>query len=114
MRAINRTRNAILVERGTIAASMWTRMRGLLGHAPLLTGEGLLLKGEKAIHSIGMSFAIDALFLDRNGRVIYLMPLMLPMRTSPMVWQAQDVLELPAGRIDATGTALGDEIEIQS
>lgn len=113
MRAINRTRNAILVEHGTIAANMWTRMRGLLGHAPLKDGEGLLLKGEKAIHSIGMSFSIDALFLDQEGRVIYLMPVMPPMRASPMVWQAQDVLELPAGKITETGTALGDKVEIQ-
>ena len=114
MRAINRTRNAILVERGTIAANIWTRMRGLLGHPPLGAGEGLLLKGEKAIHSIGMTFAIDALFLDQSGRVIYLMPSMPPMRASPMIWQSQDVLELPAGKITETGTALGDEIEIQS
>lgn len=114
MRVINRTRNAVLVEQGMIANSMWTRMRGLLGHAPLKTGQGLLLKGEKAIHSFGMSFAIDALFLDRNGRVIYIMPGMMPMRASPMVWQAQDVLELPAGKIRETATILGDEIEIQS
>lgn len=88
-------------------------MRGLLGHAPLKSGEGLLLQGEKAIHSIGMSFEIDALFLDHQGCVVYLMESMPPLRASPFVWRAQDVLELPAGKILETGTTVNDQIEIQ-
>jgi len=113
MRATNRTRNAVLVERGIIAANLWTRMRGLLGHAPLESGEGLLLKGEQAIHTVGMSFTIDALFLDRAGRVIYLIQAMPPLRASPIIWHGRDVLELPAGKITETGTALGDQIEFE-
>ena len=113
MRATNRTRSAVLVERGGVAADWWSRLRGLLGYPPLASGEGLLLKGEKAIHSLGMNFAIDALFLDRTGRVVHLMQRMPPGRASPIVWRAQDVLELPAGTIAETGTTLGDQIEIQ-
>lgn len=113
MRAINRTRNVVLVERGMIAANMWARMRGLLGHPPLESGEGLVLKGEQAIHTIGMSFAIDALFLDRAGRVIHLIKAMPPLRASPILWRSRDVLELPAGKITETGTALGDQIEFE-
>lgn len=113
MRAINRTRNVILVERGSIAANMWARMRGLLGHPPLESGEGLLLKGEQAIHTIGMSFTIDALFLDRDGRVIHLIKVMPPLKASPIIWRGRDVLELPAGKITETGTALGDQIEFE-
>jgi len=114
MRAINRTRNLVLVERGVIAANMWARMRGLLGHAPLESGEGLLLQGEQAIHTIGMGFVIDALFLDRAGRVIHLINAMPPLRASPMIWQSRDILELPSGKIAETGTSLGDQIEIES
>jgi uncharacterized membrane protein (UPF0127 family) len=113
MRATNRTRNCVLVENGAIAKNMWARLRGLLGHAPLKSGEGLLLRGEQAIHSIGMSFAIDALFLDKQSRVVYLMQDMPPLRASPFVWRAQAVLELPAGKIRETGTTLNDQIEIQ-
>ena len=113
MRAINRTRNVVLVERGTIAANLWTRLRGLLGHPPLESGEGLLLKGEQAIHTIGMSFAIDVLFLDRAGRVIHLIQAMPPLRASPIIWQSRDVLELPTGKIAETGTALGDQVEFE-
>jgi len=112
VQAINRTRNTILVSQGSIADNPLTRLKGLLGHAPLQAGEGLLLRGEKSIHSIGMGFDIDALFLDAAGKVVYLMPVMVPLRFSPFVWQSADVLEVPAGTIARTGTVLGDQIEI--
>jgi uncharacterized protein len=113
LRAVNRSRNAVLVDKGDVAATAWTRLRGLLGHKPLLPGEGLLLRGEKAIHTFGMGFPIDVLFLDRAGCVRHLIPSMVPLRTSPFVSTAADVLELPAGTIARSGTALGDLIELE-
>jgi uncharacterized protein len=113
LRAHNRTRRTILVIAGVIADTWWTRLRGLLGHAPLKTGEGLLLRGEKAIHSVGMSFAIDVLFLDRAGRIVHLISAMPPFRFSPFVVRAVDVLELPAGTIAQTNTTLNDQIELE-
>ena len=113
LRAHNRTRNATLVTDGVIADNWWTRLRGLLGHAPLKPGEGLLLRGEKAIHSVGMSFAIDVLFLDRTGSIVHLIPAMPPLRFSPFVARAVDVLELPAGTITQTGTTLNDQVELE-
>ena len=113
LRAHNRTRNATLVADGVVANNWWTRLRGLLGHPPLKSGEGLLLRGEKAIHSVGMSFPIDVLFLDRAGRVVHLIPAMPPLRCSPFIAQAADVLELPAGTIAQTDTTLGDQIELE-
>lgn len=112
LRAYNRTRNLPLVIRGKIAATWWSRLRGLLGRPPLQPGEGLLLRGENAIHTFGMTFAIDVLFLDRTGRVVHLIPTMPPWRISPFVARARDVLELPAGVIAQTQTSLGDHIEL--
>ncbi len=113
LRAVNRSRNAVLVENGEVADTAWTRLRGLLGHKPLQPGEGLLLRGEKAIHTVGMGFAIDVLFLDRAGCVKHLIPTMVPLRASPFVSAAVNVLELPAGTIARTGTALGDQITLE-
>jgi uncharacterized membrane protein (UPF0127 family) len=110
MRATNQTRNVVLVERGYVAASLWTRLRGLLGRAPLQAGDGLLLRGEKAIHTVGMGYPIDVLFLDRSGQVVHLYHAMPPLRASPYVRRAQDILELPPGVLAKTGTALGDVI----
>lgn len=112
LRAVNRRRGVVLVENGSVAENWWTRLKGLLGHAPLQPGEGLLLRGEKAIHTLGMGFPIDVLFLDRDGRVKHLIPSMGPRRLSPFVSSSADVLELPAGTIDRTGTQLGDELEL--
>ncbi len=112
LRALNRTRNTTLVTQGAIADNWWSRLRGLLGHAPLQSGEGLLLSGEKAIHTVGMGFPIDVLFLDSTGRIVHLIPDMGPLRFSPFVTAAANVLELPAGVAAQTGTTLGDQIEI--
>jgi uncharacterized membrane protein (UPF0127 family) len=113
LRAINLSRGAVLVEHGEVADNAWTRLRGLLGHKPLQPGEGLLLRGEKAIHTIGMGFAIDVLFLDRQGTVRHLIPSMIPLRASPFVSASSDVLELPAGTVARTGTLVGDHIELE-
>ncbi len=112
MRAVNRTRQAVLVDKGTVAASAWSRLVGLLGHRPLQAGEGLLLRGEKAIHTIGMGFPIDVLFLDKEGRVVHLYHGMAPLRASPFIRQAANVLEMPAGTLERTSTQLGDVIEL--
>ncbi len=110
MRAINQTRQVELVQDGIVAATAWSRLRGLLGRPRLQSGQGLLLRGEKAIHTIGMSYPIDALFLERTGRVVHLERNLVPLRASPFVWRSADILELPAGTIERTGTALGDVI----
>jgi uncharacterized membrane protein (UPF0127 family) len=112
MQAINRTRHTTLVMRGEVARSMWARMRGLLGHRPLQDGEGLLLPGEKAIHMVGMKFALDVVFIDSKRRVVHVMPNVRPMQFSPFVFRANDVLEMPVGVIERTQTAIGDEIEL--
>ncbi len=112
MRAINQTRGVDLVTNGCVADTLWSRLRGLLGHPPLQPGEGLLLRGEQAIHTIGMGFPIDVLFLDRAGRVVHAIPEMVPLRLSRLVPCAADVLEMPAGTITRTGTTPGDQIEL--
>ncbi|MBI3913824.1 MAG: DUF192 domain-containing protein [Chloroflexi bacterium] len=112
-RALNRARGATLVENGRVAATAWERFKGLLGRSTLAPGDGLLLKGEQAIHTIGMQFAMDALFLDKEGRVLRIENAMRPLRLTPFIFRAADVLELPAGAIADSRTQLGDQIEIE-
>lgn len=49
------------------ARSCFARMRGLLGRDGLPTGHALLITPCSAIHTLGMKFAIDVRFYDRNG-----------------------------------------------
>jgi uncharacterized membrane protein (UPF0127 family) len=101
------------------AASFWARVIGLMGRASLAPGEGLWLPGENAIHMLFMRFAIDVVFVAKPAteggprRVVALRRALPAWRG--VVWHASGasgVIELPVGAIDASGTAVGDEIEI--
>ena len=112
MQAFNDTRQRFLAGRGNVAAQFWARLHGLIGRSSLEFGEGLLLIGTRGIHTIGMRFAIDVLFLGEGGQIIHLIHALKPFRISPFIQNSAMVLELPAGTLGATGTQVGDWIEI--
>ena len=111
--AINVTRGTRLTECGRVADTFLTRLVGLLRHKKLDQGDGLWIMDCNSIHSIGMKFIFDAVFLDKNLRVVHLMAEMKPWRASPMIWAATSVLELPPGLIAQTATELGDQFEMR-
>lgn len=88
-------------------------MVGLLNRNRLNEGEGLLIDRCYGIHTFGMRFSIDVLFLDQNLKVIRVVPSLPPFRTC-VVKKAVYVLELPAGTADKTQTVAGDQICIRS
>ena len=108
----NLTRQAPLATHAQAACTMASRVIGLLGRTGLAAGEGLWIKPCNSIHSLGMRFAFDALFLDKELRVVHLIESMAPWRVSSLVWKANSVLELPAGTIAQTGTQLTDQLSI--
>jgi uncharacterized protein len=112
MQASNYTRNKKLADKGTVADRPWLRLRGLLGRSALAPHEGLLLLGTKSIHTIGMRFAIDVLFLDADRQVVYLIHALTPFRISPFIDSSAMVLELSAGTLKETETCVGDWIEL--
>ena len=56
--------------RVSVTETVGERMRGLLGRAALERNEALLLRRCRSIHTVGMRFAVDVLFIDRLGRVV--------------------------------------------
>ena len=112
LRIYNRNRERLLTSEGQTALNSWSRVRGLLGRPPLHFGQGLLMTPCNWIHTLGMGFPIDVLYLDREGRVLRMAPDMRPNRIGPLVWRASRVVELPAGAIEHTGTRAGDRLEI--
>lgn len=112
MRAINLTRHSEMAGRLEVADNLFARMKGLLGKKKLADGEGLLIRPCKGIHTFGMKFPIDAVFLDRNNRVIAVTRNILPNRMTHVFFNAVSVLELPAGTIEATATNIGDEVTL--
>ena len=90
---------------------------GLMGRRELAPGHGLFLPGN-GIHMFFMRFPIDAVFLAKptNGgarRVVSVHRAVRPwIGLVPLIRGADGVLELPVGTIDATGTAVGDRVEV--
>lgn len=94
------------------AESLLARMKGLLGKSSFQAGEGLLIRPCNGIHTFGMKFPIDAVFVDNNNCVIAVSKGLPPNRLTPLYLRASYVLELPTGTIEATATAIGNQIEI--
>ena len=111
--ALNVTRGVNLTDCGRVADGFLTRLVGLLRDKALAEGDGLWIVPCNSIHSIGMHFIFDAVFLDQNLRVVHLIREMKPWRASKLVFAAHSVLELPAGLIDKTATEMGDQFEMK-
>jgi len=94
-----------------VAESPGERMRGLLGRDGL---EGaLLLRRCRSVHTLGMRFAIDVAFLDRDGRVIGVVAPMRRWRIGRMRLGARQVLEAEAGAFERWALVAGDVLEIR-
>jgi uncharacterized membrane protein (UPF0127 family) len=107
---VNRTRKLVLVSQCEMATSLVGRARGLLGHAPLTSGQGMLISPCQSIHTFFMPFPIDVAFLNREMRIVHIIPSMPPWRLSPHLFKAHSVLELPAGALAATASSVGDDL----
>jgi uncharacterized protein len=79
-----------------IAAGFTQRALGLLLRPPLAVNEGLLLPGCASVHTFGMRYAIDVVFLDSLGRVLRVARALRPWRVASQPGAAA-VLELTAG-----------------
>lgn len=110
LRAVNRERGTVLAGRVEAAETVPARMRGWLGRAKAPADEGLWLAPCWAVHTFGMRFPIDLLFLDAEGRVVHAMEGLKPWRLSRLVVCAHGVLELPAGKVRSSRTAPGDTV----
>jgi uncharacterized protein len=119
--ARNVSRSSLLAEHLEDGASFWAKFMGLMGRPSLPEGYGLWLPGENGIHMLFMRFPIDVVFVSAPSsgstgrRVLAARRAVPPWRG--VVWRiggAKGVLELPVGTIDATGTAVGDEIAIEA
>lgn len=114
VRAVNRTKeNRVLADHVVWAGSSSERRRGLLSRTSMGPNEGIYLVPCEGVHTFGMKFPIDVLFLDSEGTVLALQHRLKPWRLSKIVFRADGVLELAAGRLLETSTEIGDIIELR-
>jgi uncharacterized membrane protein (UPF0127 family) len=105
------------VSRGTVVASgaekaktHWARLMGLMGRRSLPEGGALLITPCSSVQTFFMRFAIDVLFLDRDGQVVKVVPALKPYRVAFGGRGAHSALELPAGVADRCGVVVGDQL----
>jgi uncharacterized protein len=112
--AFNRTRRAYLATDLSIADTHWSRFRGLMGADPAVfrEGRGLWISPSHGVHTFVMRFPIDVAYLDERKTIIYIAENLKPWRMAPVSMKTSSVLELPVNTLNATGTTVGDEIEI--
>ncbi|MEK6191299.1 MAG: DUF192 domain-containing protein [Chloroflexota bacterium] len=113
-RVTNNSRGSVAVERCRVARSLRDRTVGLLGTAELPAAEGLWIERSPSIHMFFMRYPIDAVFVDRSGRVVRIVERLRPWRIVAWVRGARDCLEMPAGAAQAAGIQVGDELRLEA
>ncbi|GLY13863.1 hypothetical protein Kisp01_08790 [Kineosporia sp. NBRC 101677] len=90
-----------------VAVSYAARSKGLLGRDGIATG--LVLRPGSSVHTFGMRFAIDVVYVRRDGRVLAVAP-MRPHRLGRPRLRSAWILETEAGRAAAWGIVPGREL----
>jgi uncharacterized membrane protein (UPF0127 family) len=112
----NKTRETFVATEAVVADGYLRRLVGLLGKTKRWArlGAGLWIVPSRGVHTIGMLFPIDLLFLSKDKEVVHLQEYVRPFRVSKVTLKATSVLELPPHTIYRTGTRVGDRLEISS
>lgn len=92
-------------------ADSWLgRLVGLLGAKSIADDQAVWLRPCGSIHTVGMRFAIDVVFLSRQNRVIAIVPNVRPYRICIAQSGTYSVLELAAGRAAQIGLTPGEDL----
>ena len=92
-----------------VAEGSLRRARGLLGRDAL---EGALwLPRTRAVHTLGMRFAIDVAYCDGAGRVLEIVT-MKPWRVGRPRLRARSIVEAEAGCLQRWGITVGTTLEV--
>ncbi len=110
---VNETRGAVIADKVELAASFWSRGKGLIGRKSLAEGYGLVIRPCGSIHMFFMSIPLDVLHVDKEGRIVKILHEIKPWRVGPIVFKSAWVVELPAGTARRTGTEEGDIVSVE-
>jgi uncharacterized membrane protein (UPF0127 family) len=112
--AFNVSRQSFINLGVAVADTTLTRLRGLLGKIRMRSDEALWVVPSHGIHTIGLLFPIDVLYLDSDLRVVEAVEHLGPLRIAPLKWRCASVLLLPTRSVYDSGTQVGDQLMICS
>jgi uncharacterized membrane protein (UPF0127 family) len=108
LRVVNTGRDRELGTRIRLADGWLSRLRGMLARPAPAAGEGLLLTPCRSAHMYCMRFPLDIAFLNANRAVVAVYHSLPPGSRTNWHRSAVHALELPAGTLARSGTAVGD------
>ena len=110
----NQTRDTFVATEVVVANTYLGRLVGLLGKTRRWArpGRGLWIVPSHGVHTVGMLFPIDLIFLDQSKNVVHIEEHVRPFSISKISIKASSVLELPPHTVFRTGTRVGDRLEI--
>jgi uncharacterized protein len=108
----NQTRECFLSLDVAAADTIFSRLRGLIGRPKLRSDEGIWVVPSRGVHTLGLLFPLDLIYLDEHYRVIHLVEYFPSFRIAPLKMQAESVLELPTHTIYSSQTQTGDQLVI--
>ena len=100
----------LLAARAVVAERFLDRVKGLLGRQELPDGEAMVFPRCRSIHTLGMRFPIDAVFVNRDWRVVSVRDRVNPGRVVWPVSGAWGVIELSGGTLQKAGVQVGDQL----
>jgi uncharacterized membrane protein (UPF0127 family) len=95
-----------------VADGFVSRLLGLMGRKALPPGEGVLLVPGGSIHMFFMRFAVDAVFVGRDGTALGVAAGLRPWRLARAPRGTRFTLELTAGQAAASGLEQGSRLEL--
>src|ERR1700733_3221836 len=105
----NQTKESFLGLKVIRATTSMSRLRDLVGKFRARQGEGLWVLPARGLHTAGVLFPVDVVYLDSNNRVIKLVEHLKPFRLGPVRMVCASVLELPPHMIYESQTEVGDQ-----
>ena len=108
----NQTRECFLSLGVTPADTVFTRLKGLIGRLNMRSDEGLWVVPSSGVHTWGVLFPLDLIYLDENLRVLYVTEHFPRFKVAPLKIRAASVLELPTHTIYSSQTQPGDQLVI--
>lgn len=108
----NKTRESFVSLRVSPADTYASRLRGLMGRLRLRSDEGIWVAPSRGIHTIGVSFAIDLIYLDGEHQVVDVTESLGKFRLGPLRMRCASVLQLPVRTIYSSQTQVGDQLLI--
>src|SRR5579875_3578679 len=108
----NKTRESFLSLSVGAADTHFARLRGLVGRLRLKSDEGIWVIPSQGVHSIGVLFPIDLVYLSADYHVLQVVESFGSFRIGPIRKNCASVLELPTRTIYSSQTQVGDQLLI--